>query len=67
MTNKIGNGSIPLRIGRLIDATVYGGPYREVPVDFWGVKMAEEMRKREDANSPENRSISVFLRFSGLQ
>jgi len=24
------------------------------------------MRKREDANSSENRSISVFLRFSGL-
>lgn len=43
MTNKIGNGSIPLRIGRLIDTTVYGGPYRKVPVDFWGVKMAAEI------------------------
>lgn len=39
----IGNGSIPLRIGRLIDTTVYGGPYREVPELFWGVKMAEEI------------------------
>lgn len=43
MTNKIGNGSIPLRIGNLIDTTVYGGPYRKVPEFFWGVKMAEEI------------------------
>lgn len=45
MTNNdgIGNGSIPLRIGRLINTTVYGGPYRKVPVDFWGVKMAAEI------------------------
>lgn len=41
--SKIGNGSIPLRIGRLIDTTVYGGPYRKVPDLFWGVKMAEEI------------------------
>ena len=41
--SKIGNGSIPLRIGRLIDATVYGGPYKKVPQYFWGVKMAEEI------------------------
>jgi len=41
--NKIGNGSIPLRIGRLIDTTVYGGPYRDVPELFWGVKMAAEI------------------------
>ena len=41
--SKIGNGSIPLRIGRLIDTTVYGGPYRQVPELFWGVKMAEEI------------------------
>ena len=43
MTRKIGNGSIPLRIGRLIDTTVYGGPYRKVPELFWGVKMAVEI------------------------
>jgi hypothetical protein len=43
MTRKIGNGNIPLRIGRLIDTTVYGGPYRQVPEFFWGVKMAEEI------------------------
>jgi hypothetical protein len=43
MTRKIGNGNIPLRIGRLIDTTVYGGPYRQVPELFWGVKMAEEI------------------------
>jgi len=43
MTRKIGNGSIPLRIGRLIDTTVYGGPYRDVPDLFWGVKMAVEI------------------------
>lgn len=43
MTDQIGNGSIPLRIGRLIDATVYGGPYRQVPDLFWGVKMAVEI------------------------
>jgi hypothetical protein len=43
MANKIGNGSIPLRIGRLIDTTVYGGPYKQVPEFFWGVKMAEEI------------------------
>lgn len=43
MTRKIGNGSIPLRIGRLIDTTVYGGPYRQVPELFWGVKMAVEI------------------------
>jgi hypothetical protein len=44
MASKIGNGSIPLRIGRLIDTTVYGGPYRDVPVDYWGVKMAVEIK-----------------------
>lgn len=43
MNSKIGNGSIPLRIGNLINTQVYGGPYRTVPVDFWGVKMAEEI------------------------
>ena len=42
--SKIGNGSIPLRIGRLIDTTVYGGPYRQVPELFWGVKMAVEIQ-----------------------
>lgn len=40
---KIGNGSIPLRIGNLINTKVYGGPYRSVPVDYWGVKMAAEI------------------------
>ncbi len=44
MASKIGNGSIPLRIGRLIDTTVYGGPYRDVPEFFWGVKMAVEIQ-----------------------
>lgn len=44
MAGKIGNGSIPLRIGRLIDTTVYGGPYRDVPEFFWGVKMAVEIQ-----------------------
>lgn len=43
MNSKIGNGSIPLRIGNLINTQVYGGPYLKVPVDFWGVKMAEEI------------------------
>jgi len=43
MTHKIGNGSMPLRIGNLINTKVYGGPYLDVPVDFFGVKMAEEI------------------------
>ena len=43
MKDKIGNGSMPLRIGNLINTTVYGGPYYDVPVDYWGVKMAVEI------------------------
>lgn len=48
MTNQIGNGSIPLRIGNLINTKVYGGPYRDfgswehIPGMF-GVKMAVEI------------------------
>lgn len=41
--NKIGNGSIPLRIGNLINTRVYGGPYHDVPIGFFGIKMAEEI------------------------
>ena len=43
--NKIGNGSIPLRIGNLINTRVYGGPYHDVPIGFFGIKMAEEIIK----------------------
>lgn len=43
MKDQIGNGSMPLRIGNLIDTTVYGGPYRDVPQYFYGVKMAIEI------------------------
>ena len=41
---KIGNGSIPLRIGNLINTKVYGGPYRNRPDDMFGVKMAQEIQ-----------------------
>jgi hypothetical protein len=58
MTNKIGNGSIPLRIGRLIDTTVYGGPYKQVPEFFWGVKMAEEINHPHMVDIP-TRDFSV--------
>lgn len=40
---KIGNGSIPIRVGNLINTTVYGGAYRQIPPGFWGVKMAAEI------------------------
>ena len=50
--DKIGNGSIPLRIGNLINTTVYGGPYREVPGDMFGVKMAVEIAAAHDVNIP---------------
>lgn len=40
---NIGNGSIPLRIGNIIDTEVYGGPYRDRPPQMFGVKMAQEI------------------------
>lgn len=52
MTQKIGNGSIPLRIGNLIDAEVFGGPYRERPQGMVYVKMAEEIMDYCDIDIP---------------
>lgn len=60
MTNNIGNGSIPLRIGNLIHTNVYGGPFRVCPDYMFSVKMAEEINAEcsvsvptEDFNVPE--------------
>lgn len=57
---KVGNGNIPLRIGNLIDTKVHGGPYRELPFDMFGVKMAVEIKEpcnvdipTQDFNVPE--------------
>jgi hypothetical protein len=49
---KIGNGSIPLRLGNLINTTVYGGPYRNCPASMFGVKMAEEIDIPHDVSVP---------------
>lgn len=49
---KIGNGSIPLRLGNLINTTVYGGPYRNCPASMFGVKMAEEIQAPHDVSVP---------------
>lgn len=67
---KIGNGSIPLRIGNIIDTTVYGGPYRECPNNWnwFGVKMAAEIQMpcevdipTEDFNVPEVGDLHIGL------
>ena len=50
--NQIGNGSIPLRIGNLINTTVYGGPYMECPLGMFGVKMAVEIEYPYDVSIP---------------
>jgi len=42
MTEQIGNGVLPLRIGNLINTLVYGGPYRECPEYMFGIRMAAE-------------------------
>lgn len=39
----MGLGSIPLRIGNLINTQVSGGPYRDKPDNLLGVKMAAEI------------------------
>ena len=50
---KIGNGSIPLRLGNLINVPhVFGGPYRNCPDDMFGVKMAAEIPAACDVSIP---------------
>ena len=49
---KIGNGSMPIRVGNLINAVVHGGPYRDLPDGFFGVKMAKEIITHCDVNIP---------------
>jgi len=49
---KVGNGNIPLRIGNLINTRVHGGPYRNIPVDMFGVKMAIEIDHPHDVSVP---------------
>lgn len=49
---KVGNGSIPLRIGNLIHTDVYGGPYRQCPSYMFGVKMAVEINETCDVDIP---------------
>jgi len=51
---KIGNGSIPLRIGNLINTKVYGGPIVKCPEDMFGVKMAVEI------DCPHNVSVPTI-------
>lgn len=48
----VGNGNIPLRIGNLINTVVHGGPYRNIPDDMFGVKMAEEIKQAHDVDIP---------------
>jgi len=50
----IGNGSMPLRIGNLINAPVFGGPYKEHRYypHMFGVKMAEEIDRPCDVDIP---------------
>ena len=36
-------GSLKIRIGRLVNSRVYGGPYRDKPPEMVGVKMAVEV------------------------
>ena len=49
----IGNGSIPLRIGNLINVPhVFGGPYRDIHEGMFGVKMAAEIRQACDVDIP---------------
>lgn len=62
----IGNGSMPLRIGNLINTTVYGGPIRECPSDMFGVKMAVEIDcphnvsvPTEDFNVPQVSDLRI--------
>lgn len=52
MTTKIGNGSMPLRFGRLINTDVYGGPIRDCPVSHFSVKMASEIDLNCDVSVP---------------
>jgi hypothetical protein len=49
---KIGNGSMPLTIGRLINTEVFGGPFRKIPEYMFGVKMAVEISQHCDVNVP---------------
>ncbi len=52
MTQNIGNGSIPLRIGNLIETRIYGGPFKDCPYGWFGVKLAPEIRKSCDVLVP---------------
>jgi len=52
MTQNIGNGSIPLRIGNLIETRIHGGPYKDCPHGAFGVKLAPEVRKSCDVLVP---------------
>jgi len=45
-------GSIPIRIGNLIDSQLYGGRYKDKPDGMFGVKMAVEINLPYDANVP---------------
>lgn len=49
---KVGNGNIPLRIGNLINTVVHGGPYRQIPDNMFGVKMAAEINMPCDVSIP---------------
>jgi len=55
---QIGNGSMPLRIGNLINTRVFGGPYRECPAYMFGIKMAAEIDFPHDLSIP-TRDFSV--------
>lgn len=54
----IGNGNIPLRLGNLINTRVHGGPFRNVPENMFGVKMAVEISHPHDVSIP-TRDFSV--------
>lgn len=46
------NGSMGVKIGSLLDVSVYGGPYRSKPTDMLGVKMAVEINAPCDIDIP---------------
>lgn len=49
---QIGNGSMPLRIGNLINTEVHGGPYARIPDGMFGVKMAVEIKQTCNVDIP---------------